>query len=103
MRIRVLSSALLLLLLAGCSSGGLYRWVPFVGHGNKPATAKVKVKKTGPFGPITGPVVYGIEIRLMVNPQVVKVSNTRALEARLTLINRTKRSVNLYFNDSRRY
>lgn len=102
MRNRVLSCALMLL-FAGCSSQGLYRWVPFAGHGNKPKAAKVKTRKSGPFGAVTGPVVYGIEVRLEVNPPVVKLSDTRALEARLLLINRTRRSVNLYFNDSRRY
>ena len=94
---RVLSSALMLLLLAGC--GGM----PFARHGNTPAAAKVKSKKGTPNGPITGAVAYGIEVRLEVNPQLVRLSDTRAIEARLVLINRSRNTVNLYFNDSHRY
>jgi len=94
---RVLFSALMLLLLAGCA------WVPFARHGNTPAVAKVRSKKGSPNGPITGVVAYGIEIRLEANPQLVRLSDTRAIEARLVLINRARNAVNLYFNDSHRY
>ena len=103
MRFRRLLSALLLLPLVGCSSTGLYRWVPFAGQGNKPKPAKVSSRRGGPFGPITGPVVYGIEVRLAINSPLVRPADTRAIDARLLLINRTKRAVVLYFNDSRRY
>ena len=94
---RVLAAVLLLLVLAGCS------WLPFARHGNTPTVAKVKAKKGGPNGPITGPVAYGIEVRLEAHPQLVRLSDTRAIEARLVLINRARNTVNLYFNDSHRY
>jgi hypothetical protein len=94
---RVLSSALMLLLLAGCA------WLPFGRRGNTPAAPTVKSEKGSPHGPIRGPVAYGIEVRLEVNPQVVRLSDTRAIEARLVLINRSRNAVNLYFNNSHRY
>lgn len=96
--------SLLLLLLASCSSGGLYRWVPFAGHSQTGSVpAKIKPSRSGPFGPVTGPVYYGLEMRLGVAPQVIKLSDTHSLEARLQLINRKKKPVNLIFNDSRHY
>ena len=94
---RVLSSALMLLLLAGCAS------LPFARRQNTPTVAKVKVKKGGPNGPVTGGMAYGIEVRLEINPRVVRLSDTRAIEARLVLINRARNTVNLYFNDTHRY
>lgn len=101
-------SALLILLLASCSSGGLYRWVPFAGHskggaGTGSVPAKIKPPKSGPFGPISGPVYYGLEMRLSVTPQVIKLSDTHSLQARLQLINRRKKAVTLQFPDSRHY
>ncbi len=94
----------MVLLLAGCASQGLYRWVPFVGRGGAktPRVAKVKANRAGPFGPVSGPVVYGVEVRLVVNGPVIRLAETRALEARLVLINRSRKSVNLLFNDSHR-
>jgi hypothetical protein len=100
MPFRVLFGTLAFMFLAGCAQQGLYRWVPFVGHGSKP---KVAASKAGPFGPVTGPVVYGVEVRVQVNPSVVRLADTRALEVRLLLINRRRQSVTLFFNDSRRY
>jgi hypothetical protein len=95
---RVLSFALMLLLLAGCA------WLPF-GRRKNTATAPpaVKSEKGSPNGHISGPVAYGIEVRLNVNPQVVRLADTRTIEARLVLINRSRNAANLYFNDSRRY
>ena len=92
--------------LAGCSSStGVYRWVPFMGNGKKKQsqTALAKVDKNNPFGPITGPVYYGLEMRVKVNPDVIRLSDTRALEVHLQLINRSKKPINLLFNDSRKY
>jgi hypothetical protein len=92
--------------LAGCSSSsGVYRWVPFVGnpHANQSQTALAKVNNRNPFGPITGPVYYGLEMRVTVVPGVIRLSDTRTLEVHLILINRSKKPVNLMFNDSRKY
>jgi hypothetical protein len=92
--------------LAGCSSSsGVYRWVPFVGNPkkNQSQTALAKVDNRNPFGPITGPVYYGLEMRVRVIPDVVRLSDTRALEVHLILINRSKKPVNLMFSDSRKY
>jgi hypothetical protein len=92
--------------LAGCSSSsGLYRWVPFMGNPkkNQSQTALAKVDNRNPFGPITGPVYYGLEMRVRVIPDVIRLSDTRALEVHLILINRSKKPVNLMFNDSRKY
>jgi Intracellular proteinase inhibitor len=92
--------------LAGCSSSnGLYRWVPFIGSGKKNTsqTAIAKVSSRNPFGPITGPVYYGLEMRVKVIPEAIKLSDTRSLEVHLQLINRSKKPVNLMFNDSRKY
>jgi intracellular proteinase inhibitor BsuPI len=92
--------------LAGCSSSsGVYRWVPFMGNPNKKPsqTALAKVDNRNPFGPITGPVYYGLEMRVTVVPSVIRISDTRALEVHLILINRSKKPANLMFNDSRKY
>lgn len=106
MNFRVAVCAALVVALAGCSSSsGVYRWIPFVGKGKKDQsnTAIVRVNKTNPFGPITGPVFYGLEMRVRVSPDVVKLSDARSLEVHLQLINRSKKQANLIFNDSRKY
>jgi hypothetical protein len=107
MNFRVTACIAGMLALAGCSSStGAYRWVPFMGGGPKKKlspSALAKVEKTNPFGPITGPVYYGLEMRVKVNPEVVRLSDTRALEVHLQLINRGKKPANLLFNDSRKY
>ena len=73
------------------------------GKKNQSQTAIAKVDKNNPFGPITGPVYYGLEMRLKVNPDVIRLSDTRALEVHLQLINRSKKPINLLFTDSRKY
>jgi Intracellular proteinase inhibitor len=106
MNFRVAVCAALVVALAGCSSSsGVYRWVPFVGKGKKDQsnTAIAKVNKTNPFGPITGPVFYGLEMRVKVSPDVVNLSDARSLEVHLQLINRSKKQANLIFSDSRKY
>jgi hypothetical protein len=106
MNFRVTVSAAAMVALAGCSSSnGLYRWVPFMGSGkkNQSQTAIAKVSSRNPYGPITGPVYYGLEMRVKVNPEAIKLSDTRALEVHLQLINRSRKPVNLLFNDSRKY
>jgi hypothetical protein len=106
MNFRVTVCAGMLITLAGCSSSsGVYRWVPFVGKGKKDKsnTALAKPKKSDPFGPITGPVYYGVEMRLKIVPEFVRLSETRTLEAHLLLINRSGKPVNFIFNDSRKY
>src|ERR1700757_479208 len=106
MNFRVTVCAALAGAVAGCSSSsGVYRWVPFVGNGKKDHsnTAVAKVGKSNPFGPITGPLHYGLEMRVKVNPEVIRLSETRSLEVHLVLINRSKKPVNLQFNDSRKY
>ena len=106
MNFRVTVCVAAMVALAGCSSSsGVYRWVPFMGNGkkNQSQTAIAKVDKNNPFGPITGPVYYGLEMRVKVNPEVIRLSETRALEVHLQLINRSKKPVNLMFNDSRKY
>jgi len=90
--------------LTGCSpSTGVYRWIPFMGNGKNNQTKLAKVDKNNPYGPITGPVNYGLELRVKVIPEQVRLSDTRSLEVHLQLINRSKKSVNLSFNDSRKY
>jgi hypothetical protein len=90
--------------VAGCSSStGLYRWIPFVGNGKSQSPQVAKVSSGNPNGPITGPIYYGLEIRVKVNPDVVRLSDTRALEVHLELINRTRKPITLTFNDSRKY
>ena len=106
MNFRVTVCAALAVAVAGCSaSSGVYRWVPFVGNGKKDQsnTAVAKVDKSNPFGPITGPLYYGLEMRVKVSPDVIRLSETRSLEVHLVLINRSKKPVNLQFNDSRKY
>jgi hypothetical protein len=104
MNFRVIVGALLALGLVGCSSStGLYRWVPFVGKGGKSAAKTEKIKENGLFGPISGPVFYGLEMRTQVQPQPVKLPETRSLEVHVQLINRTKKPVNLRFNDSKHF
>jgi hypothetical protein len=88
------------LALVGCSSTGAYRWVPFLGHSKKERTAKVK--QGDMFGPITAPVYYGLEFRFRLVPDTIKLSDVRSIETNLQLINRTKKIVNLRFNDSRK-
>jgi hypothetical protein len=106
MNFRVAICAGMLISLAGCSSSsGVYRWVPFVGKSKqeKAGAAVVNPRKSNPFGPITGPVYYGVEMRLKIIPEFVRLSDTRALEAHLMLINRSRKSANFIFNDSRKY
>jgi hypothetical protein len=106
MNFRVAICAGMLVTLSGCSSSsGVYRWVPFVGKSkkDKTSTALAKPRKSDPFGPITGPVYYGIEMRLRVVPEFVRLSETRSLEVHLLLINRSRKPVNFIFNDSRKY
>jgi hypothetical protein len=106
MNFRVTVCVAAMIALAGCSSStGLYRWVPFMGGGKKKQsqTPEAKVEKSNPFGRITGPVYYGLEMRVKVNPEVIRLSDTRALEVHLQLINRTRKPINLLFNDSRKY
>jgi hypothetical protein len=106
MNFRVAIYAGMLISLAGCSSSsGVYRWVPFFGKSKKVDTgaAVTKPRKSDPFGPVSGPVYYGVEMRLKIVPEFVRLSDTRALEAHLLLINRSRKSVNFIFNDSRKY
>jgi len=74
-----------------------------MGNGKNNQTKLAKVDKNNPYGPITGPVNYGLELRVKVIPEQVRLSDTRSLEVHLQLINRSKKSVNLSFNDSRKY
>jgi Intracellular proteinase inhibitor len=101
-RVLVLLSALLL--TAGCQSGGLYRWIPFLGKGKQASSvpADVKTKKDDPYGPVTGPIHYGLEFRVTA-PETVRLTDARSIDVRIQLINRTKKTVNLLFNDSRRF
>jgi Intracellular proteinase inhibitor len=106
MNFRVTVCVAAMVALAGCSSSsGVYRWVPFMGNGkkNQSQTAKTKVGRNNPFGPIAGPVYYGLEMRVKVNPDLIRLSDTRSLEVHLQLINRSKKPINLLFNDSRKY
>jgi Intracellular proteinase inhibitor len=106
MNFRVAVFAGMLIGFAGCSgSSGVYRWVPFVGKTKKESggTALIKSSKSDPFGHITGPVYYGVEMRLKIIPELVRLSDTRSLEVHLLLINRSRKSVNFMFNDSRKY
>jgi hypothetical protein len=76
-----------------------------MGNGKKDQseTAIAKANKSSPFGPITGPLYYGLEMRVKVNPDIIRLSEARSLEVHLQLINRSKKSANLQFNDSRKY
>src|SRR5258708_21242281 len=94
----------MVLCLAGCSSQGLYRWVPFVGHGKKDQVpTKARAESNSPFSPIPGSVNYGLEMRVLVSPNPIKLSDTHSLEARIQLINRAKKSQNLIFDTGREY
>ena len=73
------------------------------GKKDQSQTALAKVNKASPYGRITGPLYYGLEMRVKVNPDVIRLSEARTLEVHLQLINRSKKSVNLIFNDSRKY
>jgi hypothetical protein len=106
MNFRLAVFAGMLITLAGCSSSsGVYRWVPFVGKSkqDQTSTALAKPKKSDSYGSITGPVYYGVEMRLKIVPEFVRLSDTRSLEAHLLLINRSRKPVNLIFSDSRKY
>ena len=106
MHFRLRTLSLLLLAFTACSSQKIYRWVPFVGPkperlGAVPNPAKAE--KGNPNGPITGTVAHGLEMRVTLSPDTIKLPDTRSFEARIVLINRTKKAVTLQFNDSREY
>src|SRR5258708_14080697 len=101
-RLKLLTA--IVLCLAGCSSQGLYRWVPFVGHGKKDQVpTKARAESNSPFGPITGPVNYGLEMRVLVSRNPIKLSDTHSLYARIQLITRPKKSQNQIFHTGREY
>src|SRR6201985_3009629 len=104
-RLRTLS-LLLLIAFTACSSQKISRWVPFVGPKPERAGAvpnPAKAEKGNPFGPVTGTVAYGLEMRVTLSPDAIKLPDTRSFEARIVLINRSKKAVTLLFNDSREY
>jgi hypothetical protein len=106
LRLRMLS--LILLVFTGCSSQKIYRWVPFVGPkparpGAVPNAIKSERVRANPFGPVTGLLAYGLEMRVTVAPDTIKLPDTRSFEARIVLINRSKKAVTLSFNDSREF
>jgi hypothetical protein len=104
MNLRLFVCSLLALGLLGCSSSsGLYRWVPFIGKESKAGPQVAKIKKGDPFGPVTGPVFYGLEMRTRIEPKPITIPETRALEVHVLLINRTKKPINLRFNDSKHF
>jgi len=106
MNFRVTVCVAAIFALVGCSSSsGVYRWVPFMPQPKKTLSpaALAKVEKGNPLGPISGPIYYGMEMRVKVNPDVIRLSDTRTLEVHLQLINRSKKPINLLFNDSRKY
>jgi hypothetical protein len=104
MNFRLKLWTVMVLCLAGCSSQGLYRWVPFAGHGKKDQVpAKARSERNSPFGPITCSMNYGLEMRVLVSPNPIKLSDTHSLEVRIQLINRTKKSQNLIFDTGREY
>ncbi len=107
MNFRVTLLSIIYIALAGCSSSGVYRWVPFAGHKHPTPAGRVpgpiKPSKYSAFGPIIGPVYYGLEMRVQLNPDVVRISQVHSIEAHLLLINRTRKTVNLRFNDSRHF
>jgi len=106
MHFRLRTLSLLLLAFTACSSQKLYRWVPFVGPKPERAGAvpnPAKNEKSNPFGPISGVVAYGLEMRVTLSPDTIKLPDTRSFDARITLINRSKKAVTLLFNDSRAY
>ena len=106
MHFRLRTLSLLLLAFTACSSQKVYRWVPFVGPkperpGAVPNAAKNE--KATPFGPVTGKLAYGLEMRVMLTPEAITLPDTRSFEAKIVLINRSKKAVTLLFNDSREY
>ena len=108
MHLRLRTLSLILLVLTGCSSQKIYRWVPFVGPkperpGAVPNAMKSERVKANPFGPVTGTLAYGLEMRVTLTPDTIKLPETRAFEARIVLINRSKKAVTLAFNDSREF
>jgi hypothetical protein len=106
MHFRLRTLSLLLLAFTACSSQKLYRWVPFVGpKPERPGAVPnlAKNEQSNPFGPITGTVAYGLEMRVTLTPDTIKLPDIRSFEARIVLINRTKKAVTLSFNDSRAY
>ena len=106
MHLRLRTLTLLLLALTACSSQKLSRWVPFVGPKPEPAGAvpnPSKNEKVNPFGPITGIFAYGLEMRVTLTPDTIKLPDNRSVDARIVLINRSKKAVTLSFNDSREY
>jgi hypothetical protein len=106
MHFRLRTLSLLLLAFTACSSQKLSRWVPFVGpKPERPGAVpnEAKVEKSNPFGRITGTLAYGLEMRVVLTPDTIRLPDTRSIEARIVLINRSKKAVTLLFNDSREY
>jgi hypothetical protein len=106
MHFRLRTLSLLLLAFTACSSQKVYRWVPFVGPKPERAGAvpnAAKNEKTNPFGPVTGVMAYGLEMRVTLTPDTITLPDTRSFDARIVLINRSKKAVTLLFNDSREY
>ena len=106
MHLRLRTLSLLLLAFTACSSQKIYRWVPFAGPKPERAGAvpnPAKIDKTNPFGPVTGVLAYGLEMRVTLTPDAIRLPDTRSIEARIILINRSKKAVTLQFNDSREY
>jgi len=91
MHFRLRTLSLLLLAFTACSSQKLSRWVPFVGpKPERPGAVpnEAKVEKSNPFGRITGTLAYGLEMRVVLTPDAIKLPDTRSIEARIVLINR---------------
>ena len=106
MHFRLRTLSLLLLAFTACSSQKVYRWVPFVGPKPERAGAvpnAAKNEKGNPFGPVTGVMAYGLEMRMTLTPDTIKLPDTRSFDARIVPINRSKKAVTLLFNDSREY
>jgi hypothetical protein len=106
MHFRLRTLSLLLLVFTACSSQKIYRWVPFVGpRPERPGAVPnvAKNEKTNPFGPVTGTIAYGLEMRVALTPDTIKLPDTRSFEAKIILINRSRKAVTLLFNDSREY
>jgi hypothetical protein len=107
MHFRLRTLSLLLLAFTACSAQKISRWVPFVGPkperpGAVPNPAKTE-KTNNPFGPVTGTLAYGLEMRVVLTPDTIRLPDTRTIEARIVLIDRSKKAVTLLFNDSRDY
>ena len=106
MHFRLRTLSLLLLAFTACSSQKVYRWVPFVGpKPERPGAVPnpAKNEKANPFGPIKGTVAYGLEMRVTLTPDAITLPDTRSFEAKIVLINRSRKAVTLLFNDSREY